>query len=144
MEGDAGTRPDSRDELLCALKIAAEDEEVVDRRFEPGGALERFWSAAGAGRRKLERRIRDRYLALAAANDDHFVAPGRSDVRTGSGAGSATEAYRRLHQVASDPRQAIMALVAEGRPRPLDVVAQEHPRMAGTLDVVRVELVDQP
>lgn len=46
--------------------------------------------------------MRDRFLALAASNDDHFVVPGRSDAATGGGAGSAVVAYRRLHQLALD------------------------------------------
>lgn len=98
--GKAGTRPDSRDELVCALKVSTLDEAVVDPRFVPGGRFADFRFSPGADRSEVERRVRDRYLALAANNDDHFVAPGRSDARTGSGAGSALAAYRRLHQVA--------------------------------------------
>lgn len=100
--GDSGTRPDSRDEIICALKVAAVDEAVADPRFEPGGRFSGFRFSAAANRSEVERRVRDRYLALAASNDDHFVAPGRSDAATGSGAGSALAAYRRLHQVALD------------------------------------------
>lgn len=98
--GEAGTRPDSRDEIVCALKVATLDEAVVDPRFEPGGRFADFRFSPGADRSEVERRVRDRFLALAASNDDHFVAPGRSDSATGSGAGSALMAYRRLHQVA--------------------------------------------
>lgn len=100
--GEAGTRPDSRDEIVCALKVASLDEAVVDPRFEPGGRFADFKFSPGADRSEVERRVRDRYLALAASNDDHFVAPGRSDAATGSGAPSALVAYRRLHQVALD------------------------------------------
>lgn len=98
--GDSGTRPESRDEIICALKVAAVDEAVADPRFEPGGRFSGFRFSEAANRSDVERRVRDRYLALAASNDDHFVAPGRSDTATGSGAGSALAAYRRLHQVA--------------------------------------------
>lgn len=97
--GEAGTRPESRDEIVCALKVASLDEAVVDRRFAPGGCFGDFRFSPGADRSDVERRVRDRYLTLAASNDDHFVAPGRSDAATGSGAPSALVAYRRLHQV---------------------------------------------
>lgn len=100
--GEAGTRPDTRDEIVCALKVATLDEAVVDPRFQPGGRFADFRFSPGADRSEVERRVRDRFLALAASNDDHFVAPGRSDSATGSGAGSALVAYRRLHQVALD------------------------------------------
>ena len=100
--GEAGTRPDTRDEIVCALKVATLDEAVVDPRFQPGGRFADFRFSPGADRSEVERRVRDRFLALAASNDDHFVAPGRSDSVTGSGAGSALVAYRRLHQVALD------------------------------------------
>ncbi|MGH9152163.1 MAG: hypothetical protein ACRD03_07170 [Acidimicrobiales bacterium] len=100
--GEAGGRPASRDEIVGALKVAAVDEAVPDRRFEPGGRFAGFRFSAGADRSEVERRVRDRYLTLAANNDDHFVAPGRSDSPTGSGFGSALEAYRRLHEAALD------------------------------------------
>ena len=100
--GEAGARPDSRDEIICALKVAAVDESVADRRFEPGGRFAGYRFSDHADRTEVERRVRDRYLTLAAANDDHFVVPGRSDAATGSGAGSAPMAYRRLHKVALD------------------------------------------
>lgn len=98
--GEAGTRLDSRDEIICALKVTTVDEDVVDPRFEPGGRFADFRFSPRAERSDVERRVRDRYLALAATNDDHFVAPGRSDAATGSGFGSALAAYRSLHQVA--------------------------------------------
>lgn len=100
--GDEGTRVDSRDEIVCALKVASVDEAVVDARFEPGGRFADIRFSPGADRSDVERRVRDRYLTLAASNDDHFVAPGRSDAATGSGAPSALAAYRRLHEVALD------------------------------------------
>jgi hypothetical protein len=100
--GEAGCQPDSRDEIVGALKVAAVDEAVPDRRFEPGGRFADFRFSAGADRSEVERRVRDRYLTLAANNDDHFVAPGMSDAVTGSGFASALVAYRRLHQVALD------------------------------------------
>lgn len=100
--GDAGTRLGSRDEVLCALKVMAMDESFVDPRFEPGGAFAGFRFTTRADRSDVERRVRDRYLTLAAANDDHFVAPGPSGIVTGSGYRSARLAYRKLHQVALD------------------------------------------
>lgn len=102
VEGETGVRPDSRDEIVGALKVAAVDEAVPDRRFEPGGRFASFRFSSGADRSEVERRVRDRYLTLAANNDDHFVAPGRSDAPTGSGFDSALVAYRCLHEVALD------------------------------------------
>lgn len=98
--GQSGTRLHSRDEIVCALKVAAVDEAVDDPRFQPGGRFGHFSFSPGADRSDVERAVRDRYLSLAAVNDDHFVAPGRSDVPTGSGFGSAPTAYRHLHQAA--------------------------------------------
>lgn len=100
--GHLGTRADSRDEIVCALKVATLDEAVQDPRFEPGGRFADFHFSAGADRTEVERRVRDRYLALAANNDDHFVAPGWSNAATGSGCPSAVVAYRRLHRMALD------------------------------------------
>lgn len=100
--GEAGIRPESRDEIVGALKVAAVDEAVPDRRFGPGGRFGSFRFSPGADRSEVERRVRDRYLTLAANNDDHFVAPGRSDAPTGSGFDSALVAYRCLHEVALD------------------------------------------
>jgi hypothetical protein len=100
--GEAGIRLDTRDEIICALKVTTVDEVFVDPRFEPSGQFADFRFHPGAARSDVERRVRDRYLALAASNDDHFVTPGRSDVATGSGFGSALLAYRNLHQVALD------------------------------------------
>lgn len=100
VEGAAGTRLDTRDEIVCALKVSTVDEAVVDPRFETGGPFAGFRFSPDANRSDVERRVRDRYLALAANNDDHFVTPGRSDAATGSGFGSALSAYRHLHQLA--------------------------------------------
>jgi hypothetical protein len=100
--GRDGTLPHSRDELVCALQVAAADEARPDARFGPDGPFDAFRFEQGAGQGEVERRVRDRYLALASANDDHFVAPGYSDAATGSGAPSAPAAYRRLHRVALD------------------------------------------
>ena len=99
--GRGCARPGTSDELVCALAVAAADEERPDPRFGPGGLFAASHVDAG-GRSELARRVRDRYLSLAAVNDDHFVAPGWSDARTGSGAPSAMVAYRRLHRVALD------------------------------------------
>jgi len=98
--GQAGTRIDTRDEIVCALKVSAVDEAVVDPRFEAGGQFGAFRFSPDANRSDVERSVRDRYLALAASNDDHFVAPGPSDAATGSGFSSVLSAYRHLHQVA--------------------------------------------
>ncbi|MGH3779930.1 MAG: hypothetical protein ACRDRO_04665 [Pseudonocardiaceae bacterium] len=100
--GEAGTRLGTRDEIICALKVTTVDEVFVDPRFEPSGRFADFRFNPSAARSDVERRVRDRFLALAASNDDHFVTPGRSDAATGSGFGSALVAYRNLHQVALD------------------------------------------
>ena len=94
--------PGTRDELVCALKVMSVDEEFVDSRFDVGGAFAGYRFSPRADRTDVERRVRDRYLCLAATNDDHFVAPGRSDVQTGSGSRAAPAAYRDLHQRALD------------------------------------------
>jgi hypothetical protein len=100
--GRGGTRVDTRDEIVGALKVATVDEAVTDPRFDPGGDFGHFAFSPRADRTDVERAVRDRYLALAAVNDDHFVAPGISDTATGSGFPSAPAAYRRLHQAALD------------------------------------------
>ena len=99
--GRGGTRPGTSDEVVLALAVAAADEEWPDSRFERGGLFADH-RVDPRGRNEVERRVRDRYLSLAAVNDDHFVAPGRSEGQTGSGAPSAPAAYRRLHQAALD------------------------------------------
>ena len=100
--GERGTRLATQDEILCALKVSAVDEGIEDPRFGPGGLFADMAFSTAANRSAVERAVRDRYLALAAVNDDHFVAPGFSDAATGSGCGSALEAYRNLHEVALD------------------------------------------
>lgn len=98
--GGRGTRLGTRDEIVCALRVMALDETFADPRFEAGG---RF-ADPGFGRRGLERRVRDRYLRLAATNDDHFVAPGGITHEPPPGAarpfGSAVLAYRHHHEAA--------------------------------------------
>lgn len=101
--GANGTRLGSRDEIICALQVMTVDEAFIDPRFERGGRFAGF----GGGRRgwatDVERRVRDRYLVLAATNDDHFVAAGgitHPPARGGEPYGSAVLAYRRLHEVA--------------------------------------------
>ena len=99
--GDRGTRPGTRDEIVCALKVMAVDELCVDARFEPGGEFADFRFSALAASSDVERRVRDRYLQLAATNDDHFVTPGGiTHDRAPRPFGSAVLAYRRYHEVA--------------------------------------------
>ena len=105
--GQGGTRVGTRDELVCALKVAVVDEAVADPRFGPDGRFGHFAFSPRADRSDVERAVRDRYLSLAAVNDDHFVAPGTSDARTGSGYRSAPVAYRHLHQAALDEAWAL-------------------------------------
>lgn len=101
--GANGTRLGSRDELICALRVMTADEAFVDPRFEPGGRFADFASGARGSSTDVERRVRDRYLVLAATNDDHFVAAGGITHPAPRGSepfGSAVLAYRRLHEVA--------------------------------------------
>ncbi len=106
--GNRGTKLGTRDEIICALKVMATDGAVADTRFEPGGQFSDFRFTATAAATELERRVRDRFLALATANGDHFVAPGRPDTthdHNGPQSGhfdSAVIAYRRLHKAALD------------------------------------------
>jgi hypothetical protein len=106
--GKRGTQPGTRDEIICALKVMAVDGDFVDSRFEPGGQFSDFRFTATAAATKVERRVRDRFLTLATANGDHFVAPGRPDTThdhngpRSSRFDSAVIAYRRLHEVALD------------------------------------------
>ncbi|MGH3998342.1 MAG: hypothetical protein ACRDTJ_12860, partial [Pseudonocardiaceae bacterium] len=106
--GKRGTKPGTRDEIICALKVMAVDGAFVDARFEPGGQFSDFRFTATAAATEVERRVRDRFLALATANGDHFVAPGRPDTaydHNGPQSGrfdSAVVAYRRLHEAALD------------------------------------------
>ncbi len=102
--GDRGTKLGTRDEIICALKVMAVDGAFVDARFEPGGEFSDFRFTATAGATEVERRVRDRFLTLAIANGDHFVAPGRPNTAHGhegpprSRFDSATVAYRHLHE----------------------------------------------
>ncbi|MDT7597037.1 MAG: hypothetical protein QOJ06_2583 [Pseudonocardiales bacterium] len=106
--GEGGTKLGTRDEIVCALKVMAVDGGVADPRFEPRGQFSDYQFTATAAATEVERRVRDRFLTLATANGDHFVAPGR----LGPGADrngpqpprfeSAVAAYRHLHEVAID------------------------------------------
>jgi hypothetical protein len=106
--GKRGTKLGTRDEIICALKVMAVDGAFIDTRFESGGKFSHFQFTAAAAATEVERRVRDRFLALAAANGDHFVAPDRPGIahdHRGSQSGhfdSAVLAYRRLHEVALD------------------------------------------
>jgi hypothetical protein len=106
--GKQGTKPGTRDEIICALKVMAADGAFVDARFEAGGEFSDFQFTATAATTEVERRVRDRFLALATANGDHFVAPGRPDTADdhngahSNGFDSAVVAYRRLHEAALD------------------------------------------
>jgi hypothetical protein len=106
--GERGIKLGTRDEIICALKVMAVDGAFVDARFEPEGEFSHFQFTATAADTKVERRVRDRFLALATANGDHFVAPGRPDTAhdhegpQSSRFGSAVAVYRRLHEVAID------------------------------------------
>lgn len=99
--GLKGTKPGTRDEIVCALKVMAVDELYVDSRFEPGGAFGDFRFTPLAASSDVERRVRDRYLQLAATNDDHFVAPGgATHDHAARPSASAVLSYRRSHEVA--------------------------------------------
>jgi hypothetical protein len=102
--GKSGMEPRSRDEIICALKVMTIDEAFIDPRFQAGGQFAHFNFSSRASSSDVERRVRDRYLELAATNDDHFVAPGgvTHERRPGSPAplGSAVLAYRHYHQLA--------------------------------------------
>lgn len=103
--GKWGTELGTRDEIICALKVMAVDGGFVDARFEPGGEFGHYRFTATAAATEVERRVRARYLALATANGDHFVAPGRPATAQGAQSSrfdSAVVAYRRLHEVALD------------------------------------------
>lgn len=101
--GDGGTKPGSRDEIICALQVMTVDEAFIDPRFESGGAYADLGPAGRGSSLDVERHVRDRYLILAATNDDHFVAPGGITHPAASVPfGSAPAAYRRLHEAALD------------------------------------------
>lgn len=82
IRGQRGSLVGTRDEIVCALKVMTVDEAFIDPRFEPGGQFADFDFSPRADRSDVGRRIRDRYLSLAAVNDHHFVSPGRSDAAT--------------------------------------------------------------
>lgn len=99
--GDAGTKVGTRDEIVCALKVMTIDEAFDDERFQPGGEFAAFKFSPLAASSDVERRVRDRYLELAATNDDHFVAPGGVTHEGRSRRfGSAGRAYRHFHELA--------------------------------------------
>jgi hypothetical protein len=109
--GRRGTQLGTQDEIICALKVIAVDGAFVDPRFEPGGEFSNFRFTATAAVTEVERRVRDRFLVLAAANGDHFVTPGPPDTAhdhscpscpPNSRFNSAVIAYRRLHERALD------------------------------------------
>lgn len=96
--GRKGTTPGTRDEILCALHVMAVDERYADPRFSRGGAFADLTFGYQGALDDVERRVRDRYVQLAATNDDHFVAPGGVTHGRGPGRrepfGSAILAYR--------------------------------------------------
>lgn len=101
--GQRGLVPATRDELVCALKVMAVDQALVDPRFEPGGEFDSYEFSLTASETEVERRVRDRFLALGASNDDHFVAPGMRGPATEADRptaryGSARRAYREMHE----------------------------------------------
>jgi hypothetical protein len=103
--GERGCVPGTRDEIVCALKVMAVDEDYGDPRFHPGGEFEEYHLSPSAARSDVERRVRDRFLALAAANADHFLDPWGGerpplDGPPASRFGSARAAYRLLHEAA--------------------------------------------
>jgi hypothetical protein len=105
LPGADGTAVGTRDEVICTLKVMAADQGLGDPRFEADGEFAHYRFSATAAETDVEQRVRDRFLALGASNDDHFVAPGRRGSATeGDRAvarfGSAPAAYRRLHQLA--------------------------------------------
>lgn len=103
--GDRGSVVGTRDEVVGALRVMAVDQGVRDRRFEDGGVFAGYRFSPSAAENEVERRVRDRFLALGASNDDHFVEPGARGVETAGDRaaarfGSAATAYRRMHEAA--------------------------------------------
>jgi hypothetical protein len=95
----AGTSED----IIGGLRVISADEGRTDDRLTPGGTLGgRVAGPVG----DVERRVRDRFIALAAQNADHFVKPWGDEValtteRAAAGQfASAPVAYRRLHEAA--------------------------------------------
>ena len=58
--GQGGTRTGTRDEIVCALKVASVDEAMPDRRFESDGRFGHFAFTPRADRSDVERAVRDR------------------------------------------------------------------------------------
>jgi hypothetical protein len=89
------------EEIRAALGVMRADAGVTERRDGAG-------RPAPAADADVERRVRDRFIALAAQNADHFTAPWADErplatEREAAGRfDSAPAAYRRLHQVALD------------------------------------------
>jgi hypothetical protein len=125
--GNQGTQLGTRDEIICALKVMTVDGAFVDARFEPGGQFSQFSFTEKAAATEVERRVRDRFLALATANGDHFVAPGRGCGAHSSGFPSAVVAYRRLHEVAIDEAYRLgQCGVGESRAMAREAAAQHY------------------
>src|SRR5947199_4945334 len=60
-QGRGGTLLGTRDEIVCALKIATVDEAFEDERFAAGGRFGHFAFSPRADRSDVERAVRDRY-----------------------------------------------------------------------------------
>ena len=143
LPGAHGTAPGTRDEVICALRVMAEDQGLTDPRFDAGGEFGEFRFDTGPSETSVEQRVRDRFLALGASNDDHFVAPGgRGSATEGDRAaprfGSAPAGYRLVHQLALDEAfrlgrlgadvSAAMALEAAAQHYLTDAFAAGHVR----------------
>lgn len=107
VRGEKGTALGTRDEVVCALRVMAEDQGLTDARFEASGQFGDFRFTGSASETSVEQRVRDRFLALGASNDDHFVAPGPRGAATEADRaaprfGSAPAGYRRVHKLALD------------------------------------------
>ena len=127
VRGHEGTRVGTRDEIVCALKVMKVDEGFVDCRFEPGGTFADFRLSALAASSEVERHVRDRYLRLAATNDDHFVNPGGVTHERISGPfGSAVLAYRHHHQVALEEAHRLGRTHGEPSPAMALEAAAQH------------------
>lgn len=106
LPGNRGGALGSRDEITAALRVMTYDEDFEDPRLAPGGELHELAGAPSAQRDEVERRVRERFLGLAAANGDHFVSPWAdanphlADAARGGRFGSAPQAYRQLHRLA--------------------------------------------
>lgn len=89
---DLGTQ----DEIVYAIKKYNEEYDIKDRRFEPGG----IWADIVFSD-EIKDAYSERYLRLAAANREHFVAPSGTAGGPGSGnRASAGGSYRALHEAA--------------------------------------------